>query len=75
MKDKTIFRGGKPEGQIFEKRIISFYEWSEGFCNLSLDPIEFFKNGPGEIRTPDLVVKSHLLYQTELRAQTTEEYY
>ncbi len=24
---------------------------------------------PGEIRTPDLVVRSHALYPTELRAQ------
>ena len=24
---------------------------------------------PGEIRTPDLVVRSHTLYPTELRAQ------
>ena len=33
----------------------------------------FVKNGaPGEIRTPDQVVRSHLLYPAELRVRSTK---
>ena len=38
---------------------------------LSKDALKLYEYGaPGEIRTPDLMVRSHALYPTELRART-----
>ena len=40
---------------------------------LSKDALKPYEYGaPGEIRTPDLMVRSHALYPTELRARTAE---
>ena len=40
---------------------------------LSKDALKPYEYGaPGEIRTPDLMVRSHALYPTELRARTLE---
>ena len=39
---------------------------------LSKDALKPYEYGaPGEIRTPDLMVRSHALYPTELRARTS----
>src|ERR1700738_11470 len=41
----------------------------------SLGGINVGNGGPGEIRTPDLTVRSRSLYPTELRAPRKEFYY
>ena len=42
--------------------------WDSPHSKGVLKPYEY--GAPGEIRTPDLVVRSHALYPTELRART-----
>ena len=40
-----------------------------GSCIFMIAVSAWFYGAPGEIRTPDLVVRSHALYPTELRAR------
>ena len=43
------------------------FQWEDGIFQMAVSGC--FYGAPGEIRTPDLVVRSHALYPTELRAR------
>ena len=44
-----------------------WFDWGEFSFMIVISA--WFYGAPGEIRTPDLVVRSHALYPTELRAR------
>ena len=61
---------------LFDKNLfyLGVYDWLINSCSDFARPIKkpthcvgFFIGAPGEIRTPDQVVRSHLLYPAELR--------
>ena len=53
-------------GNGYEFGTITFI-WDSPTPKSGLKPYEY--GAPGEIRTPDLMVRSHALYPTELRAR------